>query len=272
MMSLMSTRIESLPEECLSHIISLTCPQDACRSSLVSCIFRDAADSDLVWDKFLPLDYSDIISNSVSPFFFSSKKDLYAKLSSTPLLIDGGQKTFLLDKYTNKRCYMLSARKLSITWSTNSLYWCWKHLLHSRFPEAVELVMVSWLEIQGKINTRMLSPNTTYGAYLVVQVVKRAFGLDDTPLEVSIEVGDYKMRGKICMNLNECQRHVGYEAFCVGGQRGPCPRGDGWLDIELGEFYNDESERDVKMEFKEIKGHRLKGGLVVEGIELRPKP
>ncbi|KAL7120067.1 hypothetical protein ACP275_02G100100 [Erythranthe tilingii] len=271
-MSLMNTRIESLPEECLSHIISLTCPQDACRSSLVSCTFRDAADSDLVWDKFLPLDYSDIISNSVSPFFFSSKKDLYAKLSSTPLLIDGGQKTFILDKYTNKRCYMLSARELSITWSTNSLYWCWKHLLHSRFPEAVELVMVSWLEIQGKINTRMLSPNTTYGAYLVVQVVKRAFGLGATPLEVSIEVGDYKMRGKICMNLNECQMQGGYEAFRVGGQRGPCPRGDGWLDIELGEFYNDESDREVKMEFKEIKGDRLKGGLLVEGIELRPKP
>ncbi|KAL9175124.1 hypothetical protein ABFS82_02G095300 [Erythranthe guttata] len=269
-MSLMSTRIESLPEECLSHIISLTCPKDACRSSLVSCTFRDAADSDLVWNKFLPLDYSDIISNSVSPFFFSSKKDLYAKLSSTPLLIDGGQKTFLLDKHTNKRCYMLSARELSITWSTNSPYWHWKHLFHSRFPEAVELVMVSWLEIRGKINTGMLSPNTTYGAYIVVQVVKRAFGLDDTPLEVSIEVGDYKTRGKIYMNLNGFKRQ-GYEPFCVGGKRFPCPRGDGWLDIELGEFYNDESDKEVKMEFKEIKGNQLKGGLLVEGIELRPK-
>ncbi|KAL0357293.1 UNVERIFIED_CONTAM: F-box protein PP2-B15 [Sesamum calycinum] len=186
---------EALPEDCLSHVISFTSPRDACRAALVAGSFRRAADSDLAWEKFLPRDYRQIISKSVAPVEFSSIKELFGKLSSTPLLIDGGKKTFSIDKYTNKICYMLSARELSIAWSTNPLCWCWKHLHQSRFPEAVELIMLCWLDIRGKINTRMLSPNTTYGAYLVIQLAKRAFGLGVLPFEISIEVGDYKTRG-----------------------------------------------------------------------------
>ncbi|KAK4427628.1 F-box protein PP2-B15 [Sesamum alatum] len=233
------TRLEALPEDCLSGVISFTSPRDACRASLAAGIFRHAADSDLAWEKFLPADYRRIISKSVAPVEFSSMKELFGKLSSTPLLIDGGKKTFSIEKYTNKICYMLSARELSITWSTNPLSWCWKPLHQSRFPEAVELIMVCWLEIRGKINTKMLSPNTTYGAYLVIQLGNRAFGLGAMPLE--------------------------------GEERVIRARDDGWLEVELGEFYNDGSEKEVIMEFKEVKGEQLKGGLVVEGIELRPK-
>ncbi|KAL8527917.1 hypothetical protein ACS0TY_005651 [Phlomoides rotata] len=253
------TRLEALPTECLSHVLSFTSPRDACRSSLAAEIFRDAAVSDLIWEKFLPSDYREIISNSVSPLQFSSKKELFKKLSSSPILIDGGKKTFWVDKYTNKKCYMLSARELSITWSSNSLCWCWKTLPHSRFPEAVELIMVHWLEIKGKINTRKLSPNTTYAAYIVLEInVSRAFGLSAVPTEVSIEVGDYKTGGRICMNRDE------------GVERVIHKRGDGWLEVKLGEFCNYGCEKEVKMEFREIKGQQLKGGLVVEGIELRP--
>ncbi|KAK6159860.1 hypothetical protein DH2020_003241 [Rehmannia glutinosa] len=218
------TRLETLPEECLSHVISFTSPRDACRSSIVSGMFRDAADSDLAWENFLPSDYREIISRSVSPVEFSSKKELFRKLSSTPLLIDGGNK----------------------------------------------LIMVCWLEIRGKINTRMLSPNTTYGAYLVIQLAGRAFGLGVLPSEVSIEVGDYKTRGTIYMNHEQCKRQE-VDVLSGGVERVLCARGDGWLEVELGEFYNDGSEKEVKMEFREIKGEQLKGGLVVEGIELRPK-
>ncbi|KAK4476713.1 hypothetical protein RD792_015873 [Penstemon davidsonii] len=266
------TRVEALPEECLSHVISFTSPSDACRSSLASATFRDAADSDLLWEKFLPSDYREIIARSVSPVKFSSMKELFRQLSSTPLLIDGGKKTFLIDKYANKKCYMLSARELSITWSTNSLCWCWKPLQQSRFPEAVELVMVCWLEIIGKINSKMLSPNTTYGAYLVVQLAGRAFGLGTRPSEVSVEVvGNYRTRGTICVKRHECKTSLGLDASRQEEEKVVCERGDGWLEMELGEFYNDESEKEVKMVFREIKGEHLKGGLVVEGIELRPK-
>ncbi|KAL6519323.1 hypothetical protein OROGR_018643 [Orobanche gracilis] len=226
-----SSSVQVLPEECLSHILSFTCPRDACRSSAVSVIFREAADSDLTWDKFLPSDYREIISRSVSPLEFSTKKELFAKLSSTPLLIDGGNKIF---------------------------------------SEAVELVTVCRLEIRGGINTRVLSPNTTYGAYLVIQVTSRAFGLSILPSEVSVEVGDYKTVGRLFMNGDECKRQES-DTSTHGEARALCARGDGWLEVELGEFYNGGSEKEVRMEFREVKSEQLKGGLLVEGIELRPK-
>nr|GEZ64953.1 F-box domain, phloem protein 2-like protein [Tanacetum cinerariifolium] len=49
----------------------------------------------------------------------------------------------------------------------------------------------------------------------------------------------------------------------------PTTRNDGWMEIELGEFYHDDGdEGDVEMKFQE---HRTwKMGLIVEGIELRP--
>ncbi|XVF31431.1 hypothetical protein REPUB_Repub16aG0145500 [Reevesia pubescens] len=55
-------------------------------------------------------------------------------------------------------------------------------------------------------------------------------------------------------------------------ERVPYNREDGWIEIELGNFYNHQStDVEVKMCLKEVIGTHLKGGLVVEGIELRPK-
>ncbi|CAI9768949.1 unnamed protein product [Fraxinus pennsylvanica] len=281
------TRLYDLPEDCLSHVIGFTSPRDVCRFMLASTVFCNSVESDLVWDKFLPCDYLDIISKLVSPVEFSSKRDLFFQLS-TPLLIDGGNKTFAIDKFTNKKCYMLSARELSIAWGNYPLYWCWKRLLQSRFLEGVELIMVCWLEIQGKINTRMLSSNTTYGAYLVVKLAGRAFGLDSLPSEVSIEVGSDGSKRKIYLRHNKQKKREFEHVFntrhkidrprlrsiskvCEVEECFLHERRDGWLEVELGEFYCDGKDREVKMSLKEVKGEHLKGGLIVEGIELRPK-
>jgi hypothetical protein len=43
------------------------------------------------------------------------------------------------------------------------------------------------------------------------------------------------------------------------------------LEIELGEFFSGENDEEVKMSLMEVKGHHLKGGLIIEGIEIRPK-
>jgi hypothetical protein len=54
---------------------------------------------------------------------------------------------------------------------------------------------------------------------------------------------------------------------------GECPkkRGDGWLEIELGEFFNGgEDDREVEMSVLEVNGN-WKGDLIVQGIEIRPK-
>ncbi|MCD9560218.1 hypothetical protein HAX54_018717 [Datura stramonium] len=282
-------KLDLLPEDCIVQILSFTSPRDACQLSLVSTMVRDAAASDLLWEKFLPSDYREIISRSLQLAIanFASKKELFLKLF-TPLLIDGGSKSFSIDRKSSKKCYMLSTRELSITWSTNPLYWCWKPLLHSRFPEGVELIMVCWLEIKGKMNTGMLSPRTTYGAYLIVNLAGRAFGLDSLPSEVSVKVGDHESKGIVSLRREYANnRKQELEMVLMrhrvetlrsrvdrgGGQeRSLRERDDGWMEIELGEFYSDGvNDQEVTMCLREVKGEHLKGGLIVEGIELRPK-
>lgn len=127
--------------------------------------------------------------------------------------------------------------------------------------------MVCWLQICGRISSSLLSPNTTYGAYIVFQLAKRAYGFGMMPLEVEVKVGKYKTRGTVCMNEDHCTG-LGLEREDEGGI---VTRSDGWLEVQLGEFYNDGSGDEVKMELKETKGTHLKAGLIVNGIELRPK-
>ncbi|KAL7003122.1 hypothetical protein U1Q18_004279 [Sarracenia purpurea var. burkii] len=84
----------ALPDGCVSTIISLTSPADACRSSMASSTLRSVADSDSVWERFLPSDYCDLASRLLAPVKSSSKKELYFRLRH-PILIDGGQKVGL---------------------------------------------------------------------------------------------------------------------------------------------------------------------------------
>ncbi|CAL1407545.1 unnamed protein product [Linum trigynum] len=278
--------INALPEDCLSSILCFTSPQDACRSSKVSPEFQSAADSDAVWENFLPYDYRRIVAESVPALQFSSKKELYRMLCDS-VLVDGGRKRFNLEKQSGMKCYELSARDLSITWSSESMYWAWTPLPESRFSEVAVLRTMSWLEIQGKINTQMLTPNTKYGAYLVLKLSDRAFGLDLMPSEVSVQVGNKEE----CLNTAYLRRqrnsHVelmerlmfghrteALKSMVAGGGgevRLPAEREDGWLEIEIGEFFSGEKSEEVKMGLKEVKGHHLKGGLIVHGIEIRPK-
>ena len=58
---------------------------------VLASMFKSAAESEVLWDKFLPPDYQEILSKSVCPMTYKSKKELFYKLSS-PLLIDGGLK------------------------------------------------------------------------------------------------------------------------------------------------------------------------------------
>jgi hypothetical protein len=86
-----------LPEGCIAAILSHTTPVDACRFSLISKTFCSAADSNAVWNRFLPSDpnfIDSIISHSPSLANIPSKKDLYLALSDRPIIIDNGKKVF----------------------------------------------------------------------------------------------------------------------------------------------------------------------------------
>ncbi|XP_066320782.1 F-box protein PP2-B3-like [Miscanthus floridulus] len=104
------------PVDLISASIALTGPQDACRAAVVSLAFRTAANSDIVWNSFLPSNLPLSALRELSPLA-PSKKALFMRLSDGPVLLVDGLTNIWLDKETGAMCYMLSARKLSIDWS-----------------------------------------------------------------------------------------------------------------------------------------------------------
>ncbi|XP_019157051.1 PREDICTED: F-box protein PP2-B13-like isoform X2 [Ipomoea nil] len=283
--------LDMLPEDCISSILSRTSPLDAFHLSLVSSTFRSAAGADSVWERFLPSDYAQIVAKSTVPLKFSSKKDLFLQLCNS-ILIDHGNKSFALEKSTGLKSYMLSARELSIRYGHASDHWAWKYIPESRFAEVAELKTICRLEIQGKIRTETLSPNTKYGAYMVMKMTDGAFGLDAIPCEMSVAVGNDDdqlettagtayLRKPAEVAAKQWLEYALYrnrkeklKSRVNGGgeERQLRERGDGWMEIEVGEFFaGEENEGEVTMRFTEVNGCHVKGGLVIEGIEIRPK-
>ncbi|PWA47231.1 F-box domain, cyclin-like protein [Artemisia annua] len=278
----MATRLNMLPEDCVSTIISLTSPPDACRIMHASASLRSAAESDNVWSRFLPSDLPRILTRSHTKLNFSSKKDLFFQLCDS-ILIDGGVRSFSINKVSGKKCCVLSARALTISSSYEPNHWTWTTNFTSRFHEVIELKTISNIELEGIINTEDLSPDTTYGAYLIIKVSDNSFGLDSIPSEVSVSREECSVTNTAYLcPLDNKKKHLGslffmnrrqmMEKRVVEGEgRRPRKREDGWMEIELGEFFVGVKNERVRMSLMEVKGHQLKGGLTVEGIELRPK-
>ncbi|KAK8684938.1 hypothetical protein V6N13_040952 [Hibiscus sabdariffa] len=255
------TRI--LPEECLCLIISFTSPAEACRSAMVCPALRSAAGSDAVWEKFLPCDYKSVISETSSSATLVSmgKKELYFSLFSHPILIQNDTMSFQLEKWSGKKCYMLGARALTIIWGEEPSYWNWTSQPHSRFPEVAELTSVWWLEVKGMIETTILSPNTKYAAYFVFQLRSSGvIGFKGIPVGLNVSVNGIasSQERRVSLDYRDEPRHVR-------------ERGDGWMEVEMGEFLNEYGDDGtVDFSLKEVAGY-YKKGLIIEGIELRPK-
>ncbi|XP_045809078.1 putative F-box protein PP2-B12 [Trifolium pratense] len=276
---------EDLPEGCIAAILSRTTPLDAGRLSLVSKNFHSASDFDDVWNSFLTSSGSQfidsIISHSPSLAKIPTKKALFMALCDHPVIIDNGRKSFQLHKKSGKKCYMLAARSLEISWRSHEQFFnWWTSMPESRFPEVVELLNVCWLDIRGKINTLALSPNTHYETYLVFNMIN-GFGFEKEkyPVELSVDVEDGRCSTKIvilvdpdvkCRRLNKILDSQHNNEFEL---RRPSVRSDKWLETKIGEFFNSGVEdREVQMSFTGIRGvYPLKRGFFVEGIEIRPK-
>ncbi|GAY44576.1 hypothetical protein CUMW_082960 [Citrus unshiu] len=227
-------------------------------------------------------------SSSSSSLHFSSKKELYFSLCHNPILIDEGKKSFSLDKRSGKKCYMISARDLLIVWGDTPTYWRWTSVPEARFPEVAELICVCWLEIRCKINTRSLSPRTLYAAYLVYKPTAGSYGFEYQPVDVSVGVvGSESQTRTVYLDAERGQRkryqyprRIGLfnrsrrQASMPKENDGcyPKERDDEWLEIELGDFFNKEDEDgELEMSVLEVAAGDWKGGLIIQGIEIRPK-
>ncbi|ONK79854.1 uncharacterized protein A4U43_C01F10840 [Asparagus officinalis] len=252
---------------------------------------RSAVDSDTVWERFLPEDYEEILDRTADKVEFRSKRDLYFRLCD-PILIDGGKMSFHLEKSSGAKCYMISARELGIVWGDTPHYWKWISAADTRFAEVAYLLDVCWLEIHGRIETRILSPKTNYAAYLVFKLDPSSRGLSFPVQESSVKFGAHESKHSVCIQPNGApgrRVHRMYRPFgrrrtivCdpesedssvdLGESRVPSSRTDGWMEIEMGEFFNDDGDDgEVDFRFLEVNGGNWKSGLTVLGIEVRPK-
>ncbi|CAH1435675.1 unnamed protein product [Lactuca virosa] len=195
------------------------------------------------------------------------------------------QQSFWLDKGSGKKCYMLAARQLSIASSDFPNCWIWTQTPESRFTEVAELISVSLLEIIGKINTSIFSPDTTYVALLVFKTTSKAYGFEYQPVKVCIGFHGDRSQTRMVYLDPEAGRRRGLRSrrgigmFSKGGfanwdvvpppskENGLKQRDDGWFEIEIGEYFNGGGDAAEV----EVNGGNWKTGLVIQGIEFRPK-
>uniref|UniRef100_A0ACD6AGE5 Uncharacterized protein n=1 Tax=Avena sativa TaxID=4498 RepID=A0ACD6AGE5_AVESA len=281
--------IDRLPEELLAAVISLTSPPDACRAAAVSRTFRPAADSDAVWSRFLSRDLPQFAEGEL-PGTPPSKKALFRRLSDQPALLPCKLVSMQLDRATGAKCYTLSARSLYIAWRDTPQYWEWIDLgidEVKRFSEAAKLHGVWWLDIRGKINRMMLSENLTYAAYMVFKLADDGFNLLHSPFQdVSVSVAGSDSTQQVCLQSymevgddGVPQKHI-LTSHIPADHRPEVPltddivlpreRADGWMEVELGEFYNEEGFDD-EMSVSLMETRTWKYGLIVWGIEIRVK-
>ncbi|KAM3268154.1 F-box protein PP2-B10 isoform X2 [Capsicum chacoense] len=160
----------------------------------------------------------------------------------------------------------IGARELSIEWAENPQYWTWNYI-HNSGVEVAELVNVCWLDIRGKIDTSRVARKTSYSAYLV-------FKLKDNHRELEKAIASVRFVKEKPEGTDE----EGYTVFLskakgYEGERGRFPhhRSDGWMEIKLGEFFNNFGEDgEVEMRLMENKNPNWKCGIIVKGIDIRP--
>ncbi|XP_048141071.1 F-box protein PP2-B11-like isoform X2 [Rhodamnia argentea] len=227
-----------LSGDVIAQIISLTTPQDACTMSSVSTNCRSIADSDQVWSNFLPPGCENLIPQ-ISP-----KKSLYRYLCDHPVPIDGRN---------------MGARDLTIAWGDDRRYWRWMATPESRFDEVARLQYVWWFHIIGRIETFMLSSGTNYAAYFVFRFDGQGDGFN------------WPVKSHVCIDSDELDEGRSVTLDPGGGEaRAIRERADGWMEIEMGEFHNENGDDGTLVcSLREVV--RPKSGLIVEGIELRPK-
>ncbi|KAA8548447.1 hypothetical protein F0562_000131 [Nyssa sinensis] len=204
----------------------------------------------------------------ISRGLHSQERPLFSSIQFSDPPLTGGKLSFSLEKETGKKCYMLPARELIIQCGDDRAYCKWTSRPDSRFSEVAELLDVTWLHLRGKMETQMLSLKTTYAAYLVFKIAEQSFGL-----------GSVKAYVRLVRELDQVQAEdeaiivaLTSEASRRAHRPRPKERNDGWMEIEMGEFFNDQGDAgEVGMRLMGIREFRFKSDLIVVGVELRPK-
>ncbi|KAK4440334.1 protein PHLOEM PROTEIN 2-LIKE A1 [Sesamum alatum] len=211
----------------------------------------DAKPSQSAAQVLLPHNCNDILKHADSPIDRSSTKklleQLYAGLTSIV-------QKYWVEKGSNRNCFILFARDLSITWADDDRFWHWPLLKESSDESlaVAELLNVCWLEVHGRFEIANLSPGTMYEIVFVLQLKDTAYGWE-VPVNLRLTLPDGS-RQQHRENLMEK------------------PRGQ-WIEIPVGEFNtSDKKIGEIEISLYEYEGGKWKRGLLIKGVSIRPKP
>ncbi|PKU76789.1 protein PHLOEM PROTEIN 2-LIKE A2 isoform X1 [Dendrobium catenatum] len=159
----------------------------------------------------------------------------------------------------DKKEIHISSRAMRITWGNDCRFWQWTNLSkdESCFGLGAELIQVNWIEVVSLLDLEKirLDPMKNYEVIYIVKFKVDAFGWHSCPIifEVSTPDGKKRRRSEI---LDYYKKN-----------------GHNWQEIYGGEFSLASSNLMGKVEFsmKEVKTDWWKGGIVLEGIKIRPK-
>ncbi|KAF3641320.1 hypothetical protein T459_33696 [Capsicum annuum] len=122
------------------------------------------------------------------------------------------------------------------------------------FPTFLKILRVFSLQVLKvaelkviKLWTSILSAKTKYGICLIMKISDGALGLSSVPVEISLEIGNRKEVHMVFLDHRNSERELLPERL-------PCKRGDGWMEIELGELFNGGYDDDDEEEVREFKG------------------
>lgn len=125
-----------------------------------------------------------------------------------------------------------------------------------------ELKLVWWLDVKGTIETKILSPKTTYVAYLVYKFATPRYGFEKKPVDLHVELEESDVGRTFRVFLDPSANIPQFSR----------ERGDGWMEVKLGEFFNEHGDDGKAIcSLREVDNYTPKKGIIIEGIDIRPK-
>ncbi|KAK9050802.1 hypothetical protein SSX86_030229 [Deinandra increscens subsp. villosa] len=228
-------------------------------------------DTETYWELKLPSDYEDIIKRSKDSLQWETKKDLYAILCKG-FPISYGEEWFFLAN-DGKKCLMLPARAV-----LEEDRWEWKPKPETRFEEVAGCIFDTFAII-SKFNSKMLSPQTTYAAYLAYNLPDDYKSVDQPP---HVQVVDKDSDSKEAYNIFLCTPQTPHINWNEKEEKTTNPssrrkikglpkrRSDGWMEVQVHEFQTRATTRMISTRLKLSSYDMSLKGVIVQGLEFRP--
>lgn len=133
-----------------------------------------------------------------------------------------------------------------------------------RFDEIAELLWVSFFDVGGGLDCRLLSAHTEYRVVFVIKLIAECRGFDGRPVKFSVKTPG--MEERALEHLLPVEKRIYHR------------RAIRWMEVVAGEFTvraaedMDDVSFHIEFRMKAVEALYPKGGLLVDGVKIEPMP